>query len=33
VRDLSVSRKTSFGAVQQVKTLLYLDSVIIVCVL
>jgi hypothetical protein len=26
-----VSRKTSFKAVQQLKTLLYLESVIIVC--
>jgi hypothetical protein len=33
MRDSSVSRKTSFRAVQQLKTLLYLESVIIVCVI
>jgi hypothetical protein len=33
VRDSSVSRKTSFKAVQLFKTLLYLESVIIACVL
>jgi hypothetical protein len=33
MRDSSVSRKTSFKAVQQLKILLYLESVIIVYVL
>jgi hypothetical protein len=31
VRDSSVSRKTSFKAVQQLKNLLYLESAIMVC--